>query len=154
MIAKLTYKDAIPSDSKMLSATVIASKKTWGYSDDLINLWKSELQISKEYIRRNKVIKVYNENKYIGFYGIKFNEPNSPELDHFWLTPENIRKGYGKIIFNNISNYLKAEGYNNFFLVAEPNAKRFYEKMSGKVIRQSQSKASGRFLDIYEFDLT
>ncbi len=150
---ELKYIDAKPTDSKLLTDTALLSKKYWGYDDKLINLWRSDLEISAEYISKNKVVKVYIEDKFIGFFGIKFTNEKEAEIDHLWLIPEKINKGFGRSIFNHIFKCLKSKNYKKTTLVAEPNAKGFYDKMGGRVIGQRQSKVSGRFLDIYEFKI-
>ena len=118
-----------------------------------MDLWKTDLEVSQEYILKNEVVKVYERNRFIGFYGIKFTNKDEAEIDHLWLLPEKIRQGLGRLIFNHIFVCLKSKKYKKATLVAEPNAKGFYEKMGGIVIGQHQSKVSGRFLDIYEFQI-
>ena len=153
MKTELTYIDAIPDDDQLLTETAMISKKTWGYSDDLMTLWKPDLEVSCEYILKNKVVKVFDRDKFVGFFGLKLIENNQVELDNLWFRPGCINKGYGRLVFQHIVNYLKLNGHKKFELVAEPNAKGFYDKMGGKVTGQFQSKVSGRFLDIYEYEL-
>jgi GNAT superfamily N-acetyltransferase len=149
----LTYIDAVTEDHLLLTATAIASKKIWGYSEDLIELWRTDLEVSKEYIPKNKVVKVYEQEIFIGFFAVKISEGNLAEIDHLWLLPGRIHQGFGKLIFQHIIHYLKSTGHKSATLIAEPNATGFYNKMNGKVIGQFQSKISGRFLDIYEFNI-
>lgn len=153
MNSELKYIASKPRDSKFLTDTALLSKKYWGYDDSLMDLWKTDLEVSEEYILKNEVIKVYEQNRFIGFYGIKFINKDEAEIDHLWLIPGKIKKGLGRLIFNHIFVCLKLKNYNKATLVAEPNAKGFYEKMGGRVIGQFQSKVSGRFLDIYEFKI-
>ena len=147
----LKYIDANPEDAELLSSLAFESKMFWGYSNELMNLWKEDLEISREYILENKVIKVFDENIFLGFFAIKFENEEKIELDHLWLKPENIKRNYGREIFSFIINYLSSTNIEKFTLIAEPNAIGFYQKMNGKVIGKFQSKISGRFLDIYEF---
>jgi hypothetical protein len=150
---ELIYIDAVPEDDQLLTETAMISKKTWGYSDDLMTLWKPDLEVSCEYILKNKVVKVFDGDKFVGFFGLKLIENNQVELDNLWFRPGSINKGYGRLVFQHIVNYLKLNGCKKFGLVAEPNAKGFYDKMGGNVTGQFQSKVSGRFLDVYEYEL-
>lgn len=150
---KLVYIDAVSSDADLLTNTAFISKQTWGYPDDVMDLWKSDLEISKQYILTNKVVKVFEEDTFIGFFALKITDGKNIEIDHLWLVPDKIKKGYGKQIFPNILDYVKSQGYQKVSLMAEPNVNRFYDKMGGKVIGQFQSKISGRFLDIYEYEI-
>lgn len=151
MSNQLTYKAAKLNDAQLLSRTAFVSKQFWGYSDDLMALWKAEIEITEEYILNNEVVKVFDENCFIGFYALKEKENKCLEIDHLWLLPNYIKKGYGKQIFSHILGYAKETGVLKLNLVAEPNAKTFYDKMGGVVIKKNQSKISGRYLDVYEF---
>jgi ribosomal protein S18 acetylase RimI-like enzyme len=153
MKPKLTYSDANVEDAELLSSIAFNSKKFWGYSDELMNVWRSDLEISTQYILKNKVVKVFLEEKLIGFFGIKFIDSSIAEIDHLWIKPENIRRNFGRDIFNHIIDYLLANGFNKTTLIAEPNAIGFYQKMNGQIVGKSQSKISGRILDIYEFQV-
>jgi GNAT superfamily N-acetyltransferase len=96
-------------------------------------------------------MKVYCRDEFIGFYALKEQAGRTIELDHLWLSPGNLRKGYGRRIFKHIIGYLRQEGHSQVLLVAEPYAAGFYEKMGGKVKSKFQSPASGRMLDVYIF---
>ena len=151
----LKYIKAEDNDDEMLTFTAVQSKKYWSYSDEQMNLWKTDdLQVTKEYIKKNQVYKVYNQSNFIGFYGIIKKENDTWEIDHLWLTTDNIRKGYGTVIFQHILSELYIKDAKKAILIAEPNAKSFYDKIGGKIIDKFQSKISGRFLDIYEFSIS
>jgi acetyltransferase (GNAT) family protein len=149
----LTYADATPEDAELLSAIAFDSKKFWGYPDELMALWKTDLEINHEYILENKVVKVLDAENFIGFFALKFAENGNVELDHLWLKPEHIKRSYGREIFKYIIDYLSTKTYHTMTLIAEPNATGFYEKMNGKVSGRFESKISGRFLDIYAFEI-
>lgn len=151
---QLKYIKAEDKDDELLTSTAVNSKKYWGYPDEQMDLWKTDdLQVTKEYIKKNQVYKVYDQSNFIGFYGIFKKENDTWEIDHLWLTTDNIRKGYGTIIFKHILTELFKKDAKKAILIAEPNAKVFYDKMGGKVIGEFQSKISGRFLDLYEFSI-
>jgi len=149
---KLTYTDAVSEDAELLTATAHNSKKFWGYSDALMELWKEDLEINTDYILKNKVVKVFENKNFIGFFALKTNHKEEVEIDHLWLLPDKIKRGYGRSIFQHILNYVKTQGYKKVTLIAEPNAKGFYEKMNGRVVGMFQSKINNRLLDIYQFD--
>ena len=153
MKSRITFVDAEKEDSKLLSSTAFNSKKNWGYSIDLMNLWKEDLEITEEYIRKNKTVKAFDEKIFLGFFAIKKIDNQNAELDHLWLKPENIKKNYGREIFSHILEYLSSNGIEKMTLIAEPNAIGFYQKMNGIPVGKFQSKVSGRVLDIYEFEI-
>ncbi len=150
---QLIYIKASAEDHTLLTETSYISKKNWGYTDELMRLWESDLQVNEEYILHNKVVKVFAESDYIGFFALKAGNGKSIEIDHLWLLPGEQHKGYRRMIFQYIFSYMRSNGYNKATLIAEPHAKGFYDKMGGKITGQFQSKISGRFLDIYEYEL-
>ena len=148
----LNYEKAIADDATMLTQTANNSKQYWNYSDEQMLLWKEDLKVDADYISNNIVYKAFNENSFIGFYALRFDmQKKCYEVDHFWLTTDNINKGFGRQIFENIVSQLKLLDQTKFFLIAEPNAIGFYQKMNGKKIESIESKIFGRTLDIYEF---
>ncbi len=151
---ELTYLKADVNDAQQLTEIAISSKKYWGYSKSLMKIWKNDLTLTINYIEENIVYKIYHNDLLIGFYALKFNRQyNYYEIDHLWLTPDNINKGFGKLIFNHIIHQLLHKRQSKAIVIAEPNAIGFYNKMNGKVIGQFESKPKGRLLPIYEFDL-
>ena len=153
MKSNLTYINAIPEDAELLTQTALDSKKSWGYSDELMNLWKSDLVVSVEYILGNRVVKIFDQDRFIGFFGIKMVGNTGAVIDHLWIIPNELRNGYGRLVFQHIMNYLKSNDHEKVTLIAEPNAKGFYDKMGGRIMGKFQSQVSGRVLDVYEFDL-
>ena len=116
-----------------------------------MKIWRTDLEISEEYILNNKVVKVYCGDGFIGFFSTITSVGRIAEIDHLWLLPDQLRKGYGKVIFSHIIASLKLSGRRIVRLIAEPNALGFYKKMNGKVVGQFQGKIPGRVLDIFEF---
>ncbi|MBC9795485.1 GNAT family N-acetyltransferase [Sinomicrobium weinanense] len=151
MSRKLTYTAATPEDHELLTRTARTSKQYWGYADHLMKLWQEELTISPDYITRNDVIKIEGTQGFIGFYALVDKEKGHWEVDHFWLLPDYIRKGYGTRIFEHILKHIKEKGGRSVSLASDPHAKGFYDKMGGSVIQREPSKVPGRFLDVYEF---
>ena len=147
----LKYIKATPEDHDLLTQTAMSSKKHWGYADRLMELWREDLTITPEYITRNEVVKVENADGFIGFYGLVHKGDHHWEVDHFWLLPGYIRKGYGTRIFEQILKHIKQRNGRSVSLSSDPNAKGFYDKMGGSVIHREPGKVSGRFLDVYEF---
>jgi GNAT superfamily N-acetyltransferase len=148
----LYYILATYQDCDLLTATALQSKRYWNYPDELMQLWKDELTIDANYIGENSVVKVFDDKEFIGFFSLVEIE-TGVEIDHFWLVPNSIRKGYGKVIFAYIREHVKKINKTRIELTADPNAKIFYEKMGGKLIRSFESKVKGRYLDVYEFQI-
>ncbi|MBD3581919.1 GNAT family N-acetyltransferase [Flavobacterium selenitireducens] len=145
----LHFERAKPSDAGQLSGIAHVSKQNWGYSNEQLASWRTELTLTHDYVTHNHVVRIFFHHELIGFYAIIDGE--NTELDHLWLLPQYMRKGFGSLIFADIRRTVATLGKSIFRLVAEPHAKGFYDKMNGVVIGSFESKIPGRFLEIYEF---
>jgi GNAT superfamily N-acetyltransferase len=150
---ELTYIDASPEDHQLLTETAKSSKGSWGYPEDWMELWKPDMEVSSEYILRNKVVKVFEHDIFIGFFGIRETGTGVAEIDHLWLNPGSMQKGYGRLIFYHIIDHLRSKGYKTATLTAEPHANGFYDKMGGRVTGKFRGKVIGRYLDVYEYEI-
>src|SRR3954463_2178481 len=135
----LEFFKADVTDAEILSQIAMESKQFWGYSNEQMQMWQDELTISADYILKNEVVKCYDSNELVGFFAI-VDENGIIEIDHLWLKPNQLRKGFGKIIFEEIRKMLSKKNKTNFQLVAEPNAIGFYAKMGGKPVGSFESK--------------
>lgn len=148
----LHFIPAQPSDATLLTKTALSSKRIWQYTDAEMELWTDDLTITASYIQKNQVFNIFDGETFIGFFSLVFDD-ESAELDHFWLLPENIMKGYGRKTFEFIIELLKKNNYHLLEVYSEPNSDDFYKKMSGKIIRRKESKIKNRFLNVFEFKI-
>lgn len=146
----LTFVPASAEDVVLLSQTAYRSKMIWAYSAEQMDLWIEELTLTAVYIQRNYTFKMYDAEQFVGFLTV-IKKGSILEIDHLWLLPGNLLKGYGKEAFRFICKLAAELGCERMQLYAEPHAKGFYERMGGKVLRRVESKIPGRFLEIYEF---
>ena len=147
----LIYRKAIPTDADLLTQTAFRSKQVWGYPDEWMETWRDDLRVDETYILHNEVRKVFDDERFIGFFAFIRETDGVAVIDHFWLLPDERRKGYGKHIFAYLLRCLATQGYSRADVVAEPHAKGFYEKMGGRFTGCFESKIPGRMLDIYTF---
>lgn len=90
---------AEPLEHSKLTDLVKKSKTYWGYTPSQMQEWNDELTITHEYISSNEVYKLYIDNNIIGCYSyLKLN--NNIELDFFFILPNYIGKGFGKLLMH------------------------------------------------------
>lgn len=148
----LNFELASSDDSSLLTDTAFKSKRKWNYTEEQMALWTNELTITERYIKENHVFKILDKTNYLGFFSLVIKDKYI-EIDHFWLLPENIQKGYGSITFDFIQQTAQRLNYNILRVFSEPHANGFYSKMGGKIVQSKESKVKGRFLDVYEFKI-
>ena len=129
------------------------SKAFWGYSEEQMKKWESNLTISEEYILKNEVFNLIVEEQIVGYYSYKKNENNSVKLDNLFVLPEYIGKGYGKLLMNDFLEKMKHQKIDRITLDAEPNAEKFYQKLGFTKIGEFETSIKNRFMPIMEMKL-
>lgn len=61
---------SVPSAAPILTQIAIESKKHWGYSDEQIEKWRSELTLTENEIKAESVFQLNINNKPIGVYSL------------------------------------------------------------------------------------
>lgn len=139
-------------DNEILTEITKKSKAYWGYTEEQILKWNNNLTISKEYIEKNYVYKLVNDNKIIGYYSYIVIEKNV-KLDNLFILPENIGKGFGKFLINDFLNRMKEEKFKKIVLDSEPNAENFYRKIGFIKIGEFETSIKNRFMPVMEMIL-
>lgn len=144
---------AEPNDYELLTTITKMSKAYWGFSDEILQEWEHLLIITKDYIEKNKVYKLLQNDQIIGYYSYFSTDENTIKLDNIFILPEFIGKGFGKILMNDFLKNIKQLGINKITLDAEPNAEKFYKTFGFETIGQLESSIKDRYLPIMELQI-
>lgn len=145
----LNYIDAEAKDTELLRDTLITSKGYWGYSQEQLEEWRANLRFEKEYIAGNTVKLILKDKEVIGFFAIV--KGDSDELDHLWLLPKAIGKGYGNLVFEQILSECKALNIIEFYIISDPDAEGFYLKKGALKVGEVYSESQKRMLPKLKF---
>lgn len=137
-------------DNEILTKITKESKAYWGFSEDILKEWEPLLTITKDYIQKNMVFKLVQNNKVIGYYSYFSIDEKTIKLDNLFILPDFIGKGFGKILMNDFLEKTAQSGINKITLDSEPNAENFYKNLGFKTIGQLKSSIKDRFLPIME----
>lgn len=148
----MEIKKASINDNEILTEITKKSKAYWGYSEEQLLKWDSNLTISKVYIENNTVFTLTNDNKIIGYYSYITKEKNAI-LDNLFILPEYIGKGFGKYLMSHFLNRMKNEKFEKVTLDSEPHAENFYLKIGFKKIGEFETSIKNRFMPIMEMTL-
>lgn len=138
------YKAAKAEEANLLSDLAIESKGYWGYPKHLLDVWRNDLRIEKDYIEKNVVRTIWKDEVLVGFFAITIGD--GPELEHLWLRPNVIGTGIGKIAFSWVVEEFKERDIKYFDIVSDPNAETFYLGMGAIRIGEVESIPQDRFL--------
>lgn len=140
-------------DAKILTEITKRSKAYWGYSDEQMKEWSDLLTITSEYIQNNEVYKLIVNQSTVAYYSYFDIENNSVRLDNLFVSPENISKGYGKLLMNDFILKIKQSQRSRIILDADPNAQKFYESFGFVKAGQIKTSIKDRFLPIMELKI-
>ncbi len=126
-------------DAQFLTGLSFKSKGFWGYPKEYFEVWKPELTITPDYIEKNDVLVFESGGAIVGYYSIIELE-NDIEvsgakidkgfwLEHMFIAPKYIGRGIGTIMFEHLRKRCEMKGIRYLGILADPNARGFYEKM-------------------------
>lgn len=147
----ISFRPARLEEAEILSEIAISSKGHWGYPEHMLRLWRKDLRIEEKYIAGNVVRTIWLDSELIGFFAITLSKPS--ELEHFWLLPEYIGKGFGKIAFMEVINEFRIRNIIEFFIVSDPNAEPFYLSRGAIRVGEVESIPQNRFLPKLKFEI-
>lgn len=150
---KTTISKVTTDDAEILTNITKKSKSHWGYSNEQIESWSSQLTITTNYIETNKIYKLVINDLVVGYYSYVILEENVVQLDNLFVLPEYIGKGLGTFLMSDFLDRCKALKFQKVVLDADPNAENFYKKHGFKTIGQIETSIKDRFLPIMELHL-
>ncbi|MEI6106555.1 MAG: GNAT family N-acetyltransferase [Opitutae bacterium] len=136
MSSPLRFRRAEVQDAALLTEIALAGKRHWGYPDDWMAQWRFDLTVAPAYLHHELVVVAELEGAVVGFAGLSELE-GSRYLEHLWLRPGMIGRGFGRAIFEEIVRQARAENITELQIKSDPNAAPFYLKM-GAVCQGSE----------------
>jgi GNAT superfamily N-acetyltransferase len=143
-------RPAVPAEAPTISTLAIRSKAHWGYTPERMAVFGLELTIAPEQIvpRRTHVLTVAGALR--GFYTLKPRGRGVLELEHLFVDPAYLRRGYGTALFRHACRTAAAAGCRKLGIQSDPHAAGFYRKQGAQLIREIPSSIRGRSLPWFE----
>jgi len=148
----MRIEKARPADAQALTKVLLASKKTWGYPEEWLELWNDELKILPQTIRSRHFWVGRNEREIVFFYSVRHMAGSKYELEDCWVAPPYIGKGFGRMLFEHLKETLRDLGCSQLLICSDPNAEGFYRRMGAIRAGEQLSKMAGRGLPLLEYD--
>lgn len=126
-----------------LNELISRSKSFWDYDQDYLKAAIPLIAITESWLQQNEGYTLYDQNEILGFLGIKTFE-NFWELEHLWIDPKKIRKGYGQTAINHLCTIALAKNIKMISLLPDPPAEKFYLKLGATF---TGKKVSSRVLN-------
>jgi streptomycin 6-kinase len=151
---KIDIKEALPENLNQINELLRISKAYWGYDAVFLDRFMERLGITDMYMQQH-AIKLFCVDDYLaGFFNFGFNADGLFELDNFFLHPNYIGKGIGRMLRQACCQEAKKQRKNEFIIWSDPNAEKFYVKMGCEKIGVRQSPMMpDRYPPILKFKL-
>lgn len=154
---------AIPSDALFLTSISFAAKRYWNYPEEYLEIWKDELTITEEYIKKNIVFVAQKNATIIGYCAISHKKEEclmgqvlvkaGHWLDHIFVRPAYIKKGIGTILIERAVEYCKENQFEVLNIISDPNTNGFYSKVGAEYICDIPSCIEGRSVALFRLPI-
>lgn len=141
-------------EAQILTNLSFESKRHWAYPEEYLDVWKHELTITSDYIKKNDVLVFESEGEVLGYYSIIALEKDIELagiridkgywLEHMFIAPEYIGRGIGSMMFDHLRKRCEMRGIRKLGILSDPNARGFYEKMGCNYQGEFPSSIAGR----------
>lgn len=143
----LNFRPARRDEAAELTRIAIASKRTWGYDDDLMSLWAPGLTFTPDSIAARTVSVVELAGDILAVSSLCTADAEC-QLDEFWVRPSSIGTGVGRLLLKYTLELASGAGYCSVAVVSDPNAEGFYRRFGGVRVGLRESLPRGRFLPV------
>lgn len=126
--SQITIRRAVPEEAQQIGELALRSKAYWGYDAEFIAACRPLLMLPPEYIAAQPVFVLEAQGGIVGFYSLQGAE-DEVELDHLFVDPSAIGKGYGTRLFRHAVATAARLGFRRMVIESDPHAEPFYRAM-------------------------
>lgn len=150
---QVTIRRAIPEEARQIGELALRSKAYWGYDAEFMEACRPLLMLRPEYIAAHPVFVIEVQGRIAGFYSLSGTEIEV-ELDHLFVDPSTIGRGYGTRLFRHAVQTAAQLGFRRMVIESDPNAEPFYRAMgSVRFGERSSPVGTDRRLPLLRLDL-
>lgn len=146
-MSSIQFRTAHVAEADELTRLAIESKCSWGYSDELISLWKPGLTFTPDNITNRTVSVATNKEELVGVSALRVSAAEC-ELEEFWVRPNSIGRGVGRQLLEHTLGLAAQSGFESVNVVSDPNAEGFYLRLGAVRIGCFESQPAGRYLPV------
>jgi len=144
-----------PRDAAVLSGLARRAKASWGYPEEWLAEWRTDLEITPEYIGAHCVFVAETEDGVAGVVALELTD-EAAMLEHVWVDPGQQGRGVGRALVRRALEAAAELGCAEVDVVSDPNACSFYEHLGGRLIGELLAPMPGapeRTLPVLRFTL-
>ena len=150
--ANVHIRSARPEDADHLTEIAHAAKRHWGYPEEFISLWRTDLTMTHDFIASHPVYCAVIGSHITGFYALS-RDGSTFELEHMWVHPDDMGTGVGARLFEHAVSIARSLGGSILQIASDPNAEGFYRRMGAHRVGDIPSTPADRKLALLVMDL-
>ena len=128
------------------------SEAYWGYEQPFMDVFDKIFNITDEFIRNNTVYMRRDHDRIVCFWGA-ICKGNICELEYFYVSPEQINTGLGKVMWKNFISWAQLNKIKEISFVTRRESIGFYEKMGAILVGEVLSSIDNRLIPKFELQL-
>ncbi len=139
---KLTFRQAVPAESDLLTGICQRAKQSHGYDEEMMKIFlgDGDMVISADAIVRETFMLALIEERVVGFaHLMPVDVPETVYLENLFIEPDVQGLGVGRALFNWALVEAGNRGFRWLEWDSDPNASAFYVKMGGEQISHQES---------------
>ncbi len=141
-------------EAEILTEISFSCKRYWKYPEEYYCIWDGELTISPDYISSNDVWVYEIGLEILAYYSlvalaeeikvVGLALERGHWLEHMFVRPTHIGFGLGSELFVHLSDRCSKKKIKRLNILADPNARGFYQKMGCSYVQEFPSTIVGR----------
>jgi len=142
MLGQLKFRQAVCSESELLTDICQRAKQSHGYDEEMMKIFlgDGDMVISAEAIERDTFMLALLADHVVGFAHLMPVEiPETIYLEDLFIEPDAQGLGVGRALFNWALGEAGFRGFSWLEWDSDPNAVAFYLKMGGEQISEEES---------------
>ena len=145
-------RKANPGDIDEINRVILAAKRHWGYSEEWMDLFQSDLLKDADFLTENILNVLESDGRIVGLYSLSRDDTDL-EIEDMWVLPDCMNQGHGRALWDHLLLTAYTMDGKTIRILSDPNAEGFYLRMGAVRTGQTESVIPGRFLPVLRFDL-
>ena len=122
----LVFQRALASEAPLLTELAFASKSHWPYSVAQLQRWAPALEVTPSEMAGCPTVTARLGDTVAGFYQLRSGAEGRMRLEHFWLLPAFMGRGFGQAMLANAAERARDLGAERLSIESDPHAEAFY----------------------------
>lgn len=139
----MNHRRAVAADIPALNAIALAAKAHWGYTDEQLRVWRSDLEVQPDSLESRPVFVAEVDGQVAGFVQVATNV-QPWEVCAMWVLPSHMGRGLGRSLLARACHFAAAAGQRELSIDSEPNAEGFYRACGAWVVGHVAAPVPGR----------